>query len=199
MVIKLVLASGSKYKKQVLEKIGIPFAVCNPNIDESILDSESPSQASSRLSVLKAHAALDMVAGDLYLGLDQVVSLDGVIMNKPLTKEKAIAQLQQCNGKKVTFYTSICLLNAQTMKYQLKVDVAHASFRELSELEITAYVNKDMPLDCAGSFKSEGLGVSLLSGLETKDPNSVIGLPLIDLISMLQNESFNILTYNHVD
>ena len=192
MRIKLVLASKSLYKKTVLEKLKIPFTALDPDIDESVLAQESAKETALRLAVLKAQKIAGMVDDGLVLGLDQTVSFNEEVIGKPHTKDNAIKQLLSFSNNKVSFYTSICLLNKKDNSYQTATDIAHAHFRKLTLNEITNYVNQDMPLDCAGSFKSEGLGIGLLKSLDTKDPNGIVGLPLIELVSMLNKAGYSI-------
>ena len=189
---QLVLGSTSIYRKAILEKLKRPFVTAKPEIDESPLEGESPEILVARLAESKAKAVT--VGEDcLVVGSDQVAVLDGQILGKPGTKDKAIEQLMSSSGKKVSFLTGLCLLNTGTGRCQTEVDVFNVYFKSLSKAMVEDYVTKENPLDCAGSFKSEGLGIALFSKLEGDDPNSLIGLPLIRLISMLESEGVSVL------
>ena len=185
---KLVLASTSPYRKMVLSRLNLSFDTFAPNVDETAFPNELPTTLVQRLSEAKARAAQAIYPHALIIGSDQVAVLDEQILNKPLTHEKAVQQLQACSGKQVDFLTGLCLLNTKTGHAQ--VDIVHFSvlFRHLSIRQIENYLHLDKPYNCAGSFKSESLGIVLLERMMGSDPNSVIGLPLIRLVQMLEAE-----------
>ncbi len=189
---QLVLASTSPYRREILEKLSIPFTCAKPDCDETPLANENAIDLVKRLAALKAESC-PVAQPSLVIGSDQVCVVDGHILGKPHTKEKAIQQLLNQQDKPVTFYTGIALHNTQTGKTQVEVDCFTVHFRKLSVEAITNYVEKEQPLDCAGSFKSEGLGIALFERLEGKDPNTLIGLPLITLIDMLAKEGWPVL------
>lgn len=190
----LYLASTSVYRKALLEKITPNFSTSKPEVDETALQGETPEQLVSRLAVLKAQAVANNLTEGLVIGSDQVAVFNGQILGKPHTAENAYKQLKSFSGHCVTFLTGLALVNAQTKQHQLCVEPFKVHFRELTDAEILAYIEREQPLNCAGSFKSEGLGISLFEKLEGDDPNSLIGLPLIRLLEMLRNESRDLLT-----
>ncbi|MGD8514238.1 MAG: Maf family nucleotide pyrophosphatase [Granulosicoccaceae bacterium] len=185
---KLVLGSTSPFRKAVLDKLGLPFDTDAPEIDETPLEGESPQQLVARLSEAKARAVATRHPHALVIGSDQVAVIGEDILGKPGIHEKAVAQLRNASGKTVTFYTGLCLHNSDTGHSQTEVVPFHVVFRELSDSQIENYLKKEQPYNCAGSFKSEALGISLFERLEGDDPNTLIGLPLIRLVRMLENE-----------
>jgi len=190
---KLILASTSPFRKAILDKLGIDFATASPETDESALENETPQQLVERLSIAKAKAIADKTSDALVIGSDQVSVINGEIIGKPLTHENAIKQLQNASGKTVTFYTGLCLYNSATHRYQADVVPFSVVFRQLTEQQIENYLRKEEPYNCAGSFKSEALGIVLFDKLEGDDPNTLMGLPLIRLVKMLEKENFTIL------
>lgn len=190
----LYLASTSAYRRQLLAKLTPHFTAIKPNIDETPLPAEDAYTLVSRLARAKAQAVAASLSDGLVIGSDQVAVFNGQIIGKPHTRQNAIAQLSQFNGQSVTFLTGLALVNAASGHCQLIVEPYTVFFRTLSQPEIIAYVEREQPLDCAGSFKSEGLGISLFSALQGDDPNSLIGLPLIRLLQLLRNEGVNLLT-----
>lgn len=207
MTVAIILASSSSYRARLLSKILLPskqnaddaFAQIAPNIDESVKAKETPQSLVMRLSLEKAKIVQKQYCKSIVIASDQVAcSPDGEIIGKPLTVEKAVSQLTSFSGKKVTFYTGLCVCYAQsvnaTARIQNHLSTTHVFFRNLSSKQIEYYINKENPLDCAGSFKSEGLGISLFERIEGEDPNSLIGLPLIQLCSMLQNIGYDVLS-----
>ncbi len=190
---KLILASTSPFRKAILEKLGVPFETISPNTDETALTNETPQQLVERLSIAKAKAIADKEIDALIIGSDQVSVIDGEIIGKPHTHENAVKQLTKASGKTVTFYTGLCLYNASTQTFQSEVVPFNVVFRELNLKQINAYLKKETPYNCAGSFKSEALGIVLFEKLEGDDPNTLMGLPLIRLVKMLENESYYIL------
>ena len=190
---KLILASTSPFRKTILDKLGVDFDIASPEVDETALSNETPQQLVERLSIAKAKAVADKVDSALVIGSDQVSVIDGAIIGKPHTHENAVKQLQNASGKTVTFYTGLCLYNASTDQYQSEVIPFNVVFRHLSQQQIERYLKKETPYNCAGSFKSEALGIVLFEKLEGEDPNTLMGLPLIRLVNMLEKENFSIL------
>lgn len=186
----LILASSSPYRRQLLEKINLVVDVIAPNIDERVRPGESPSDLARRLSESKALAVAKQANG-IIIASDQVACVNDVLLGKPGTASKAIEQLTLCSGQTVTFYTGLCLYNTETQTMQVTVVPFHVTFRTLSEQEIRNYIALESPLDCAGSFKSEGLGITLFECMQGNDPNALIGLPLIELCRMLRQEGIN--------
>jgi len=194
-MLPLILGSSSPYRKEVLEKLNIPFKCHSPNINENARTHEPAKELVLRLALEKARAIATQHPNALIIGSDQIATLGDETLGKPHTHAKATAQLRACSGKKVTFLTSLCLLNSETLQHQLSLTPYHVEFLSLSEQQIHAYLLKEKPYNCAGSFKSEGLGITLFKRLEGEDPNSLIGLPLISLTSMLRNEGIEPLQY----
>ncbi|GMR16870.1 MAG: nucleoside triphosphate pyrophosphatase [Gammaproteobacteria bacterium] len=190
---KLILASTSLFRKAILDKLGIEFETASPETDETPLEDETPQQLVERLSIAKAKAVADKTSNALVIGSDQVSVINGEIIGKPLTHENAVKQLQNASGKTVTFYTGLCLYNSATHQYQSEVVPFNVVFRQLSEQQIDSYLKKEQPYNCAGSFKSEALGIILFEKLQGEDPNTLMGLPLIRLVKMLEKEHFSIL------
>ncbi len=181
----IVLGSSSVFRRQLLEKLLEQFDTCSPDIDESPLPGEDPAQLVQRLALQKAEAVAKAHPDALIIASDQVSVLDGRINGKPGNYENAFRQLKSSSGKQVSFFTSLCLYDATTAKYQLDVEPFQVYFRELSDAQIERYLKKETPYNCAGGFKSEGFGITLFSRLEGRDPNTLIGLPLIRLVEML--------------
>ncbi|MFA0412567.1 nucleoside triphosphate pyrophosphatase [Vibrio renipiscarius] len=189
---QLVLASTSPFRQQLLNKLAIPFKTANPLFDETPLDGESPSALVQRLAQGKAESC-QTDCPSLIIGSDQVCVIDGEIIGKPHTREGAIEQLHRQSGQSITFYTGLALHNTTSGETNVKLDTFIVHFRKLTSAEIEGYVDKEQPFNCAGSFKSEGLGIALFDRLEGKDPNTLVGLPLIDLVDLLQAQGFNVL------
>lgn len=189
----LVLASTSIYRSELLSILQIPFQTAAPNVDETPLPDENAIQTSKRLSQLKAHAVAPNHPGALIIGSDQVAVLDGKQIGKPLTHDNAVRQLRAMRGNTVAFHTALTLLNAVNGEVQTDVITTQVSFRNLSDDEIERYLQKEQPYHCAGSAKSEGLGIALISRIQGDDPNALIGLPLISLISMLEKQGVTVL------
>ncbi len=190
---KLVLASTSKYRSQLLSTLQIPFQVAAPDVDETPLPGESAEQTSWRLAQLKAQVVAKRFPDALIIGSDQVALLDGQQIGKPLTHDNAVRQLSAMRGKTVTFYTALSLFNAATGDMQTEVAITKVGFRNLSDEDIENYLKKEQPYHCAGSAKSEGLGIALISRIEGDDPNALIGLPLILLVGMLEKQGVKVL------
>ena len=187
----LILASTSPYRRVLLEKLGLPFECAAPNVDESPQPGESPRHLVVRLAQEKAKSLAARFPDHLIIGSDQVCVLDGIITGKPHTEENARQQLLKARGSIVTFYTGLALYNSSTGHLQTECEPFDVHFRHLSEQEIDDYVRKERPLNCAGSFKSEGLGIALFDKLDGRDPNTLVGLPLIALCQMLRREHYN--------
>ena len=183
---QLILASSSPYRRTLLERLQIPFDTASPHINEERLPGETAEALASRLATEKAQALSSQYPGALIIGSDQVAECEGELLGKPGTAQKAWEQLRFCSGQRVSFHTGISLLDTETGKQQTHCERYSVYFRQLSDREITRYIELDQPLDCAGSFKAEGLGIILFEKMEGSDPNSLIGLPLIRLIDMLQ-------------
>ena len=194
----LILASSSPFRKAILERLGVSFITVSPNIDETRKTPETPYDLVYRLAEQKAKEVAKTHSG-LIIASDQVATLNSgndeedEILNKPLTHQNAFAQLKKSSGRTVTFLTSIALLNTETGILQNHVEFSRVFFKSLSDSHILSYLEKEDVLNCAGSFKSEGLGVSLFNRTEGKDPNALIGLPTIQLIKMLAKENVHIL------
>ncbi|MBV1921771.1 MAG: Maf family nucleotide pyrophosphatase [Pseudomonadales bacterium] len=188
----LVLGSSSPFRSAILKKLTLPFDISSPDIDETPLTDETPQELVERLALKKAEAVALAHPTSLIIASDQVSVLNGKINGKPGSRENAILQLSESSGNTVTFYTSLCLYDAQEKTYQLIVEPYFVHFRQLSSQTIENYINKESPLNCAGSFKSEGLGIALFNRLEGDDPNTLIGLPLIRLIKMLNKKHIDI-------
>ena len=182
---RLVLGSSSPYRKALLEKLDLSFDCDSPDIDETPLKDEHPKDMVARLAKAKAQAIAERHPQSIIIASDQCATLDGNIIGKPGDFENAFAQLRNASGRTVTFYTSLCVFNAGTNQYQETFEPFYVYFRELTDKQIENYLKKEEPYNCAGSFKSEGLGISLFERLEGNDPNTLIGLPLIQLIKML--------------
>ncbi|ASQ76466.1 septum formation inhibitor Maf [Enterobacter hormaechei] len=190
----LVLASTSPYRRMLLEKLGIPFECAAPEVDETPQPGESPRHLVTRLAKEKAQSLAVRYPAHLIIGSDQVCVLDGEITGKPHTEENACQQLLRARGSIVTFYTGLALYNSASGHLQTECEPFDVHFRHLSEQEIMDYVRRERPLNCAGSFKSEGLGIALFDKLDGRDPNTLVGLPLIALCQMLRREECNPLT-----
>ena len=189
---KLLLASSSPYRRELLERLRLPFDWASPDIDESQLPNEAPDALVSRLARQKAEALAPTHRQHLIIGSDQVAVCGDQVLGKPYTFAKACAQLLQASGRSVNFLTGLALLDAASNRCQVDVVAFTVHMRELSEAQIERYLLAEQPYDCAGSFKAEGLGVSLFKRTEGVDATSLIGLPLIRLVDMLLHEGFTL-------
>lgn len=187
----ILLASTSTYRRALLEKLNLEFSCAAPNIDESPYANESPETLVKRLAEAKARALMHSHPNHLIIGSDQVCAIEGKITGKPHNFEKAKQQLRLASGKVVTFYTGLSLLDSRTQQAATLCETFDVVFRELSDEEISNYLEMEQPYDCAGSFKCEGLGISLFSQLNGRDPNTLIGLPLIALLELLRAKGVN--------
>lgn len=194
----LLLASSSPYRRQLIQRLGLPFTSASPDIDESPQAGESAQALAERLASQKAKALTALYPGHWIIGSDQVASLEqGQLLAKPGNLENAVTQLSRSSGKVVTFFTGLTLRNADTGEQQNHCETFKARFRSLSRQEIEHYLRIEQPFDCAGSFRMEGLGIALFQSLEGRDPNSLIGLPLIALTDMLRHWGLNPLLAAH--
>lgn len=190
---QIILASTSPYRRELLERLGLQFTVANPKTDETALPGEAPEALALRLSEAKARAVANEYPDALIIGSDQVATVDGKIYGKPGTHERAVAQLRALSGKTVNFFTGLCLYNARTGHAELRGVPTLVSFRQLSDSEIENYLRREPAYNCAGSAKSEGLGIALLKSMQGDDPNALVGLPLIALCDLLRNQNVAIL------
>ncbi len=189
----IILASTSIYRSQLLSTLQIPFKTASPDVDETPLLGESAPQTSQRLSQLKAQAVSQQFPDALIIGSDQVALLKGEQLGKPITHDNAVRQLRSMRGNTVDFFTAVSLLNSSTKEMQTALAETKVRFRDLTDEEIERYLHKEQPYHCAGSAKSEGLGIALIQSIHGDDPNALIGLPLIILIDMLKKQGVNIL------
>jgi septum formation protein len=189
----LILASSSIYRRELLTRLQIPFTCISPEVDETPLTGELPQETALRLAQIKARKIAEANPYALIIGCDQVATLDYTQLGKPLNHANAKKQLQMMRGREVIFHSAICLYNAATQSIQTEVVPYHVKFRELTDTQIENYLLKEQPYHCAGSAKSEGLGIAIIERMTGDDPNALIGLPLIALVNMLQNEGVNIL------
>lgn len=192
---KLVLASTSRYRRELLSRLRMPFEVLAPNVDETPLPGEAPAATALRLSVLKAQAAASLHPDALIIGSDQVLMLGDEQLGKPGNFDKAFAQLQKMQGHAMVFHTALTLLNSATGRAQTRDVPTVVHIRPLTDAQIEAYLRKETPYDCAGSAKSESLGIALMQRMESPDPTALIGLPLMALTEMLMNEGVDVLTW----
>lgn len=190
---KLILASTSPYRRELLARLGLPFEVANPHTDESPLPGETPESMALRLSEAKARAVVGNHENALIIGSDQVATVDGKIYGKPGNHQRAVEQLRALSGKTVNFYTGLCLLNASTGEADVRGIPTLVTFRNLSDTEIESYLFREPAYNCAGSAKSEGLGIALLQSMRGDDPNALVGLPLIALCDMLRRQGVAVL------
>jgi MAF protein len=184
---QLVLASTSPFRRELLERLRLPFETAAPSVDECRHDGEPPRALVQRLAEAKARAVAPRFPGALIIGSDQVACIEGEVLGKPGSRERAIGQLRQASGKEVAFETGLCLYDANRDLAAVCCETYRVKFRQLSDAEISGYIDREQPLNCAGSFKSEGLGVALFERMDGADPSSLIGLPLIRLLSLLRD------------
>ena len=188
----LVLASSSRYRRELLQRLGLPFESWAPEVDERPLPSEPPRETAIRLARVKAEAGARKFPSAWIIGSDQVADLDGRAIGKPGTFENARRQLRDVSGHSVLFHTALCLYNSRQQRRHERLVSTEVAFRRLTDAEIERYLEREHALDCAGSAKSEGLGVSLLSRLGGDDPTALVGLPLIALSALLRAEGFDV-------
>ena len=190
---KIVLGSSSPFRKSLLENLCIEFTCCSPDIDESQMPGETPEQLVERLSIAKAKEVAKQFPIALIISSDQVAVHRNTVLGKPHTHENAVNQLTTFSGETVQFLTGLCLYNSQTQNTQYIQDKTSVQFRHLNQSQINKYLYKDTPYQCAGSFRSEGLGAALFHSIDSKDPNALIGLPIMNLVEMLAIEGVDIL------
>ena len=189
---RLILGSSSIYRHELLRRLQVPFEVFNPEIDETPLADEIPEATALRLAVAKTRAVAATYPDALIIGADQVAMLEGIQLGKPLNRINATRQLQFIRGKEVVFHTALSLFNAHNGNMQTRLIPSHVKFRKLSNQQIDNYLDKEQPYHCAGSAKSEGLGIALIERMVSDDPTALIGLPLIALVEMLACEGVEI-------
>lgn len=187
----MILASSSPYRRELLGRLQIPFETKSPEVDETPLPDESPQSLVERLAIAKANAIADTMDSALVIGSDQVAVHDGEIIGKPRDHDHAVEQLRSASGNTITLYTGLALINSNTGATQSEVVPYRVVFRTLTDEKIETYLRKEQPYDCAGSVKSEGLGIALLKRFEGDDPNTLVGLPLIQLVDMLEREGLS--------
>lgn len=183
--VPLILASSSRYRRELLSRLALPFDVVSPEVDESPLADETPARLTARLAAAKVRAVAATHSPALIVGSDQAAEVAGVALSKPADYDHAVRQLERLSGNRVRFYTAVCLLDTTTNQQQLQVVPFDVVFRRLQRREIERYLEHEQPYDCTGSFRSEGLGVALTERLDGDDPSALIGLPLIRLCRML--------------
>ena len=190
---KLILASTSPYRRELLGRLGLPFDIANPRVDETPLPGEAPESLALRLAEAKARAVAADHPDALIIGSDQVATVDGEIYGKPGSHDNAVAQLRTLSGRTVNFFTALCVLDARSGEADVRGVPTLVGFRELTDDEIENYLRREPAYNCAGSAKSEGLGVALLSSMRGDDPTALVGLPLIALCDMLRRHGVAIL------
>ena len=189
----LILASTSPYRRSLLERLQVPFEVASPGVDERPEAGETPQGRAARLTLAKARAVADRHRGAIVIGSDQVASLDGRRLGKPGTHDKAVRQLQRLSGRTAEFHTALTVLDAASGELHSRVVPCRVTFRDLDPRIIETYLQREQPYDCAGSAKAEGLGIALIARIDTDDPTSLIGLPLIALTEMLARAGLRVL------
>lgn len=189
----VILASSSPHRAELLARLGLAFEAVSPEVDESPRPGEDAQTLVVRLAAAKARAVADIRPGALVIGSDQVAVCGGDVLGKPGTAERARAQLARLSGQSVTFLTGLCVLDADAGEATTALVPTRVEFRHLADDEISSYVARDRPLDCAGAFKSEGLGIALFDAVESQDPTALIGLPLIELCRMLRQAGVDVL------
>lgn len=189
---RIVLGSTSTYRAELLRRLLPDFEQAAPDTDESPLANEAPAARALRLASAKADAVAREYGDSLVIGSDQVAEVDGLILDKPRTSERACTQLAASSGHTVHFHTALCLLDARHGQRQTHIDHTRVRFRVLQPAEIARYVEREQPLDCAGSFKCEGLGISLFEAIDSDDPSALIGLPLITLARLLREAGLDV-------
>lgn len=190
----LVLASTSPFRRELLQRLGLPFVAVAPRVDETRRPGEPPEALVERLAESKARAVAADFPQALIIGSDQVACVAGEILGKPGNRERALAQLTRAAGQAVVFHTGLCLLNSATGRAQVVREPFRVHFRSLTPAQIAGYVDREEPFQCAGSFKSEGLGIALFERLEGEDPSALVGLPLIRLVALLAAEGVDVLS-----
>jgi septum formation protein len=190
---KLILGSTSAYRRELLERLRVPFTVESPHVDETPLAGEAPSALARRLALAKAQAVAQRFPDCVVIGSDQVADLDGLALGKPGTHDRAVAQLRQMSGHTIIFQTAVAVVCQQSGFCQEQLAPVKVTFRTLDDAEIESYLHAEQPYDCAGSAKSEGLGIALLSRIDNDDPTALVGLPLIRTSQMLRAAGIDLL------
>jgi septum formation protein len=189
---RLILGSTSRYRAELLQRLGLSFEPRAPGTEEHEQAGEIPSMRAMRLATAKATDAGAGLPDALVIGSDQVAELDGLLLEKPGSAKRAHEQLTACSGRSVSFHTALCLLDTQDGRVRTHLDLTRVHFRRLHDVEISRYIEREQPLDCAGSFKCEGLGISLFESIENSDPTALIGLPLIALARLLRDAGVSV-------
>jgi septum formation protein len=190
---QIVLASTSRYRRELLARLGLPFEVASPNVDESALRNEAPQDTARRLAEAKARAVAAHFVQAIVIGSDQVAVLDGLSLGKPGNHSNAVRQLRAMRGKEVAFHTALCLCHAASGRTTTRVVPYYVRFRNYSDAQIERYLQREQPYDCTGSARCEGLGIALIAEMRGEDHNALIGLPLIALTEMLAEQGVNVL------
>lgn len=190
---QLVLASTSKYRRELLGRLGLPFEIAAPHVDETALPQEAPQDTARRLAEAKARAVAARFPQAIVIGSDQVAVLGDMPLGKPGNHATALRQLQAMRGKEVVFHTALCVCNAASGQAQTRIVPFYVRFRDYSDAQIERYLQREQPYDCAGSARCEGLGIALIAEMRGDDPNALIGLPLIALTEMLAAQGVNVL------
>jgi 7-methyl-GTP pyrophosphatase len=191
--VQIVLASTSKHRRELLARLGLPFEVAPPHVDETALPNEAPQDTARRLAEAKAQAVAARYPQAIVIGSDQVAVLEGMPLGKPGNHATALRQLKAMRGKEVVFHTALCLCNAASSRAQTRIVPFYVRFRDYSDKQIERYLQREQPYDCAGSARCEGLGIALIAEMRGDDPNALIGLPLIALTEMLAAQGVNVL------
>lgn len=192
---KLILGSTSPYRRDLLTRLRVPFETHSPEVDETPRSGEPPPEMACRLALTKAHAVAEKFPQAIVIGSDQVADLDGQPLGKPGNHERAVAQLRQMRGRTVIFQTAVAVVCAETGFEQVELAQVKVKFRQLTDPEIETYLRAETPYDCAGSAKSEGLGIALLESIENDDPTALVGLPLIRTCRLIQSAGVRLLTF----
>lgn len=189
----LVLASTSVYRRALLDRLGLPFAIASPGVDETALPGEAPAASACRLAEAKARAVAARHANALVIGSDQVANLDGVAIGKPADHADAVRQLTALSGRAVVFHTAVALVNAANGRGAVRLVDVTTKFRALSAAAIERYLQRERPYDCAASIKAEALGIAIVESIDSDDPTALIGLPLISVVDLLRAEGVDVL------
>jgi len=190
---QLVLASTSRYRRALLERLGIPFSVADSGVAEEARPGEAPEGTARRLAGAKSLAVANRFRDALIIGCDQVAVANGEVLGKPGTHENAVRQLRSLSGREAVFYTAVCVHNTSDGASRFRMVPSRVTFRKLDDAAIDRYLAREQPYDCAGSAKAEGLGIALIAKMEGEDPSALVGLPLIALVDLLQEQGLNVL------
>jgi septum formation protein len=192
-LMQLVLASTSRYRRELLERLGIPFAIADPGVAEERRPGEAPESMARRLAEAKSLAVAHRFRDALIIGCDQVAFGNGEVLGKPGTRENAVRQLRVLSGREAVFHTAVCVHNTADASSRVRVVPCRVVFRKLDDAMIDRYLDREQPYDCAGSAKAEGLGIALIAKMEGEDPSALVGLPLIALVDLLHEQGLNVL------